>query len=164
MRSSNSVIVGGAVAFTALALFAGCSSPAKTTSSASGQAAEVTITMSEFRFSPDQLDLKAGQTIRFVVINQGTTKHEIMFGDQQTQDEHEKMMTSGNTMQMAEPGEVEVDPGQTKDPRVRRSRYARHAPLRLPRARSLAGWDEGNGHDQVAPWPTAHAVRTSGRE
>jgi len=114
MRSSNSVIVGGAVAFTALALFAGCSSPAKTTSSASGQAAEVTITMSEFRFSPDQLDLKAGQTIRFVVINQGTTKHEIMFGDQQTQDEHEKMMTSGNTMQMAEPGEVEVDPGQTK--------------------------------------------------
>jgi uncharacterized cupredoxin-like copper-binding protein len=114
MRSFNPVIVSGAVAFSALALLAGCTPAAKTTPSASGQAADVTITMSEFKFSPDQLDLKAGQTVRFVVINQGTTKHEIMFGDQQAQDEHERMMKSGTTMQMAEPGEVEVDPGQTQ--------------------------------------------------
>jgi uncharacterized cupredoxin-like copper-binding protein len=114
MRTSNPVIVMGAVAFTALTLLAGCSSAAKTTSSATSQAQEVTITMSEFKFSPALLELKAGQTVRFVVINQDVTKHEILFGDQKAQDEHEKMMAGGSTVQMAEPGEVEVDPGQTK--------------------------------------------------
>jgi len=114
MRTSNPVIVMGAVAFTALTLVAGCSSAAKTTSSTTSQAQEVTIVMSGFKFSPDRLDLKAGQTVRFVVINQDVTKHEILFGDEETQDEHEKMMAGGNTMQMGEPREVEVDPGQTK--------------------------------------------------
>jgi len=103
MRTSNPVIVMGAVAFTALTLVAGCSSAAKTTSSTTSQAQEVTIVMSGFKFSPDRLDLKAGQTVRFVVINQDVTKHEILFGDEETQDEHEKMMAGGNTMQMGEP-------------------------------------------------------------
>jgi plastocyanin len=96
MRTSNPVIVMGAVAFTALTLVAGCSSAAKTTSSTTSQAQEVTIVMSGFKFSPDRLDLKAGQTVRFVVINQDVTKHEILFGDQETQDEHEKMMAGGS--------------------------------------------------------------------
>jgi uncharacterized cupredoxin-like copper-binding protein len=117
MRTSNRIIVRGAAALAALALLAACSPAVKTASSATNQTQEVTIAMSDFKFSPEQLDVKAGQTVRFVVINQGETKHEIVFGDEQAQEEHEKLMSGGNTTHHHMQGDragVELDPGQTK--------------------------------------------------
>lgn len=70
--------------------------------------------MSEFKFSPDHLDVTPGETVHFVLVNQEAVNHEIVFGDQEAQDEHEKEMASGEAMHMAEPGEAELDPGQTK--------------------------------------------------
>ena len=50
-----------------------------------GKAAQATRTidveMSEFRFSPERLEVKAGETVLFRVRNTGKIEHEMVFGD-----------------------------------------------------------------------------------
>ena len=41
---------------------------------------EVAIELSEFQFAPDAIEVKVGQTVRFVVDNQGSEAHEFMVG------------------------------------------------------------------------------------
>lgn len=64
----------------------------------------LTIEMSEYAFSPDQIDLKVGQEVTFTIVNAGALEHEIMFG-------REVMMTdgrpSGYMMDMFESAHVE---------------------------------------------------------
>lgn len=44
----------------------------------------------EYRFSPSEIDVKQGETIRFIVKNTGKKKHEMMIDTMQRLRKHEK--------------------------------------------------------------------------
>ena len=91
-----------ALAAAGLILLAGCS--------AGGGARTVTIDVHHSRFSIDELDVRPGETIRFVVRNSDPIPHELIMGDQSVQDVHE----AGTEAQHGDrPGEVSVAPGAT---------------------------------------------------
>ncbi len=69
-----------------------------------------------FQFTPEMVEVKAGETIRFVVSNRGATDHEFVIGDMAFQEQHEsEMMEEGSGMMTSEPNAVVVAPGQSID-------------------------------------------------
>jgi uncharacterized cupredoxin-like copper-binding protein len=52
----------------------------------------IEITMVENRFKPAEINVKQGETIKFVLKNAGEKKHEMMIGTPDEIDEHGKMM------------------------------------------------------------------------
>jgi uncharacterized cupredoxin-like copper-binding protein len=70
----------------------------------------VTLTVRHSRFSLDDLHVRPGETVRFVLRNTDPIPHELIIGDQSVQDAHEE----GTEAHHAErPGEVSVAPGAT---------------------------------------------------
>jgi uncharacterized cupredoxin-like copper-binding protein len=82
------------------------------TGCAGGQGNERTVelTVHHSRFSLDELHVRAGETIRFVVRNTDPIPHELIVGDQTVQDIHE-VGTESHHGERA--GEVSVAPGAT---------------------------------------------------
>jgi uncharacterized cupredoxin-like copper-binding protein len=66
----------------------------------------------QMRFSPDQLEIKQGETIRFVHRNQGNLLHEFVLGTQADLDAHAAMMAKFPGMQHDAPYMAHVEPGQ----------------------------------------------------
>lgn len=66
----------------------------------------------QMRFSPDQLEIKQGETIRFVHRNQGKMMHEFVLGTRKELDAHAAMMAKFPGMQHDEPYMAHVGPGQ----------------------------------------------------
>jgi Cu+-exporting ATPase len=64
-------------------------------------------TTDALRFSPDQISVKAGETVAFEITNSGALPHEFFIGTQAEQRAHESEMASGSGM-MDEPGAVNV--------------------------------------------------------
>ena len=64
------------------------------------------------RFSPDQLEIKQSETIRFVHRNQGKLLHEFVLGTRADLDAHAAMMAKFPGMQHDEPYMAHVAPGQ----------------------------------------------------
>src|SRR5687768_7908066 len=52
----------------------------------------IEITMVENRFKPSEINVKQGETIKFVLKNNGKKKHEMMLGTPEDIDKHGKMM------------------------------------------------------------------------
>lgn len=50
------------------------------------------------RFEPEQVSIKVGDSVRFVVTNTGATIHEFIVGDEDVQMSHEEEMGSGGSM------------------------------------------------------------------
>ena len=74
----------------------------------------VPIRMSDtMRFSPDSLNVKRGETIRFVVKNEGKLLHEMVLGSQKSLEEHAALMRKFPEMEHDEPYMVHVEPGKT---------------------------------------------------
>src|SRR5215203_4635174 len=96
-------LVRAAVGVVAVALaLAGCSG------SPSERTVEVSVHYS--RFSSEELHVRPGETVRFVVRNSDPIAHELIVGDQSVQDVHE----AGSESHHGErPGEVSVAPGAT---------------------------------------------------
>ena len=65
------------------------------------------------RFSPDHIQVKRGETIRFVVRNNGKVKHEMVLGSPAELKEHAALMRKFPEMEHADPNQVAVEPGQT---------------------------------------------------
>ena len=63
----------------------------------------VAISMKEMRFSPAKIDVKQGETIRFVIKNEGKLLHELVIGTKKELDEHAAMMVKFPTMEHDEP-------------------------------------------------------------
>lgn len=83
-----------------------------------GKAANATrsvqIDMSDaMRFSPASIDVKQGETIRFVVRNSGKLKHELVLGTAKELKAHNELMKKHPEMEHADPNMVTVAPGQT---------------------------------------------------
>ncbi|WNF45225.1 cupredoxin family protein [Pseudomonas sp. SG20056] len=67
----------------------------------------------QMRFSPDQLEVMQGETIRFVHRNQGKLLHEFVLGTQADLDAHAALMAKFPGMQHDEPYMAHVAPGQS---------------------------------------------------
>ncbi|MGE5523917.1 MAG: plastocyanin/azurin family copper-binding protein [Rhodospirillaceae bacterium] len=74
----------------------------------------VKITMSDtMRFSPDKVDIKRGETVRFVVTNAGKTMHELVLGTMDALKEHAALMRQHPGMEHDEPYMAHVEPGKS---------------------------------------------------
>lgn len=55
----------------------------------------IEVEMSEFAYSPSDLTVQAGETVRFVFTNSGAAPHEAILGSMHVQEEHEAEMAEG---------------------------------------------------------------------
>lgn len=83
-----------------------------------GVASKVTRTIevgmgNDMRFTPSMIQLKQGETIRFILKNTGSTPHEMVLGTADEIREHAEMMKKMPNMQHNEPSMARVEPGKT---------------------------------------------------
>jgi uncharacterized cupredoxin-like copper-binding protein len=73
----------------------------------------IEVTMDDsMRFTPDKLDFKAGETVRFVVRNNGNITHEMVIGSVDELKEHADMMRSMPAMKHDESNMISLAPGK----------------------------------------------------
>jgi uncharacterized cupredoxin-like copper-binding protein len=80
------------------------------------QAVKLTITHSakdSMRFSPDSAEVKVGDTVRFVVRNDGKVMHEFVIGTRKENQAHAELMKKFPNMEHDEPYMAHVPPGKT---------------------------------------------------
>ena len=65
------------------------------------------------RFTPDRIDVREGDTIRFVLRNHGKLMHEFVIGTKKELDEHAALMIKSKNMEHDEPYVAHVAPGKT---------------------------------------------------
>ena len=65
------------------------------------------------RFTPDKLEVKQGETIKFVIRNTGAVMHEFVLGTKKELDEHAALMVKFPTMEHDAPYMAHVAPGKT---------------------------------------------------
>lgn len=73
---------------------------------------EVSMT-DNMRFTPDKISVREGETVRFLVRNDGQILHEFVLGTREMLDEHAAMMLRTPEMPHDAPYMVHVDPGKT---------------------------------------------------
>ena len=74
----------------------------------------IEVVMSDtMRFSPANIAVKSGETIRFVVKNDGKIKHEMVLGTVKELKEHAALMRKFPEMEHADANQVSVEPGKT---------------------------------------------------
>ena len=73
------------------------------------------------RFTPSNVAVKQGETIRFVIRNSGKLPHEFSLGTEKTLKEHYALMKKFPTMEHEEPNQISLKPGQQGE--VMRSGY-----------------------------------------
>lgn len=83
-----------------------------------GKAAQATRTVNvdmtdNMRFTPSEISVKQGETVRFVVKNSGAVKHELVLGTPEELKEHYAMMLKMPGMEHADDNMVSVAPGKT---------------------------------------------------
>ena len=69
----------------------------------------------DMRFSPTEVMVQKGETIRFTVHNSGKLKHEFVLGTEKALKEHAELMKKFPGMEHAEDNMVSVAPGQSGD-------------------------------------------------
>lgn len=103
---------------------AACGSTDDTTDAESGgtsggAARTVEVEMRDNTYSPDRVSVEAGETVRFVITNNGEATHDAFVGDAAAQDDHEAEMgdeMGGHGMSGGDGDEgVTVEPGDTRE-------------------------------------------------
>lgn len=103
-------------------VLAGCGGDDDDGGAAGSGTRTVEIEMRDIAFSPDQIDVRAGETVRFVFNNVGKVRHDAFIGDEAAQEEHEMEMREGGTattemgMEHGEEGGGEAAGGITVEP------------------------------------------------
>lgn len=85
-----------------------------------GQARAVTRTLEiqmsdDMRFTPAQIEVKHGETIRFLHHNRGNVMHEFVLGTRQELQAHAELMKKFPDMEHDEPYMAHVAPGKTAE-------------------------------------------------
>jgi len=122
MKAYSMFIVAWALAIAAQPALAdaGHQHGMKVTFGSPGKESEITRTVEvsasdDMRFSPGKLNIRQGETIRFVVKNVGRVKHEFSIGDRAAHRAHASMMKQMPDMKHEDdPTTITVDPGRTK--------------------------------------------------
>jgi uncharacterized cupredoxin-like copper-binding protein len=65
------------------------------------------------RFAPDAIGVKLGETVRFVIKNDGKMMHEMVIGTRTELDEHAALMLKFPNMEHDEPYMAHVSPGKS---------------------------------------------------
>lgn len=82
----------------------------------------VEIEMRDIAYVPTSVDVKRGETVRFVFTNKGAVAHDAFIGDKAAQDDHEMKMRDMSSTSMADHGAsgsggasngITVEPGAT---------------------------------------------------
>lgn len=74
----------------------------------------IQITAVDNRFKPSEISVKQGETVKFLVKNEGEKKHEMMIGTAEEIDKHGKMMKKHpDHTHPNEPDMITIDPGKT---------------------------------------------------
>ncbi|MCU1732756.1 MULTISPECIES: cupredoxin family protein [unclassified Pseudomonas] len=71
----------------------------------------VEVVLGDMYFEPRSLEVKAGETVRFVVINKGQVTHEFNLGDAAMHAQHQKEMLAMATMDHASMGHGGMEHG-----------------------------------------------------
>ena len=80
---------------------------------AKAAARSIEVRMSDaMRFTPARLEVREGETVRFVVRNDGRTMHEFVIGTKAENDAHAALMMKFPDMEHDEPWMTHVPPGQ----------------------------------------------------
>jgi uncharacterized cupredoxin-like copper-binding protein len=66
----------------------------------------------DMRFAPDRIEVRQGETVRFVIRNAGKVMHEFVLGTKEELDAHAALMMKFPDMQHDEPYMAHVRPGQ----------------------------------------------------
>lgn len=116
IRLMAAILAVAAVGLTA------CSS-SNTTPGTQAAPRTVNIEMRDVYFSPKTVDIKAGETVRFVFTNKGKVTHDALIGDKKAQIDHEAEMRGMDGMAgmdhgqghgaKSDEGAVTVKPGKT---------------------------------------------------
>ena len=64
------------------------------------------------RFTPNSVSVKAGETVRFFLVNKGKVPHEMVIGTSEEIDEHAEMMKKMPSMAHQEANQITLAPGQ----------------------------------------------------
>ena len=73
----------------------------------------ITIEMSDnMRYTPSNIQVKQGETVRFIVKNVGQVKHELSLGTEKELLEHLEQMKKFPDMEHDEPSKVTLQPGK----------------------------------------------------
>ena len=85
-----------------------------------GDAGRVTRTievqmLDSMRFSPDRIEVRLGETVRFVHRNRGQVMHEFVIGTKKELDEHAALMMKFPNMEHDEPYMAHVGPGKKEE-------------------------------------------------
>ncbi|MDX2220486.1 MAG: cupredoxin family protein [Burkholderiales bacterium] len=76
----------------------------------------VEVDMSDaMRFTPDKLEVKQGDTVKFVVKNRGKVMHEMVIGTEKELKAHAEMMKKHPGMEHEEPYMAHVSPGKREE-------------------------------------------------
>src|SRR5208337_2541152 len=83
----------------------------------------IRVTVKDLSFIPGSLEVKAGETVRFVVVNASEVDHDFTIGDSKAQSEHRAEMTEMASMgdiatmhaNHVDPNAVFVKGGETKE-------------------------------------------------
>jgi uncharacterized cupredoxin-like copper-binding protein len=67
------------------------------------------------RYSPDRLDVKKGEQVRFVIQNKGVLKHEFTLASVEDNNKHAVLMQKYPDMEHDDPNAKSVDPGKTAE-------------------------------------------------
>lgn len=74
----------------------------------------ITFNMADsMRFTPDKIEVKEGETIKFVIKNTGKILHELVIGTKKELDDHAALMVKFPGMEHDEPYMAHVGPGKT---------------------------------------------------
>jgi uncharacterized cupredoxin-like copper-binding protein len=73
----------------------------------------VTVVAQHAQFVPATLDVRRGETIRFLIVNRDAIAHEFVLGDPAEQVAHEQEMAAMPGMPMSDPNGVVVAAGKT---------------------------------------------------
>ena len=79
---------------------AACGAGSNDTTSGSETVRTIEIEMRDIAFSPTEVTVPAGETVRFVFRNTGQVTHDAFIGDEQSQDEHEMQMGDTDSTDM----------------------------------------------------------------
>lgn len=72
----------------------------------------VKVDMSDaMRFTPANINVRQGETVRFVITNSGKLKHELMLGTARELKEHYEVMKKNPEMEHDDPNQVSLAPG-----------------------------------------------------
>lgn len=71
--------------------------------------------LDDLSFDPTEITVDAGETIRFVVTNDGDAPHEFVIGDSAYQQEHEEAMAHGGGHSSVTGNAISVEPGQVSE-------------------------------------------------